>query len=159
MPEGEGRNILDSFAISVGKVIDGPITWFREKVVEPNQQDYPWYHQEFRRIPTIDQCYTDDPVCKFEAQQQFRRDKMVENEILSILRQRFEDCVLYEAPDHMKKCRGVLDTYEKAAENWFTKYGDLGGFGTVKDAYMKQKHRMIWERRHGPVGTGMKTSD
>lgn len=21
---------------------------------------------------------------------------------------------------------------------------------------MKQKHRMIWERRHGPVGTGMK---
>jgi len=27
----------------------------------------------------------------------------------------------------------------------------------VKNAYMKQKHRMIWERRHGPVGTGMKT--
>ncbi|XP_037051639.1 NADH dehydrogenase [ubiquinone] 1 beta subcomplex subunit 10 [Bradysia coprophila] len=159
MPEREGRNILDSFAISVGKVIDGPVTWFREKVVEPNQQDYPWYHQEYRRVPTIDQCYTDDPVCNFEAQQQFRRDKMVENEILSILRQRFEDCVLYEAPDHMAKCRGVLDTYEKAAENWFTKYGDLGGFGTVKDAYMKQKHRMIWERRHGPVGTGMKTSE
>lgn len=21
---------------------------------------------------------------------------------------------------------------------------------------MKQKHRMIWERRHGPVGSGMK---
>jgi len=26
----------------------------------------------------------------------------------------------------------------------------------AKNAYMKQKHRMIWERRHGPVGTGMK---
>jgi NADH dehydrogenase (ubiquinone) 1 beta subcomplex subunit 10 len=21
---------------------------------------------------------------------------------------------------------------------------------------MKQKHRMVWERRHGPVGSGMK---
>lgn len=26
----------------------------------------------------------------------------------------------------------------------------------VKNAYMKQKHRMIWERRHGPVGSGMR---
>lgn len=34
--------------------------------------------------------------------------------------------------------------------------GDLGGYGDVRAAYMKQKHRMIWERRHGPVGTGMK---
>jgi len=36
--------------------------------------------------------------------------------------------------------------------------GDLGAYGKVEDAYMKQKHRMIWERRHGPVGTGMKDS-
>ena len=33
--------------------------------------------------------------------------------------------------------------------------GDLGAKGTVRDAYMKQKHRMIWERRHGPVGSGI----
>lgn len=92
-----------------------------EKIVEPNQQDYPWYHQEFRRVPTIDQCYTDDVTCHFEANQQFKRDKMVENEILNILRQRFEDCVLYEAPDHLTKCKSVLETYEKAVENWFTK--------------------------------------
>lgn len=37
--------------------------------------------------------------------------------------------------------------------------GDLGGFGDAETAYMKQKHRMIWERRHGPVGTGMKATD
>jgi NADH dehydrogenase (ubiquinone) 1 beta subcomplex subunit 10 len=35
--------------------------------------------------------------------------------------------------------------------------GDLGAYGKVQDAYMKQKHRMIWERRHGPVGTGIKS--
>lgn len=34
--------------------------------------------------------------------------------------------------------------------------GDLGFYGDSKAAYMKQKHRMLWERRHGPVGTGMK---
>lgn len=34
--------------------------------------------------------------------------------------------------------------------------GDLGPMNNVAHAYMKQKHRMIWERRHGPVGSGMK---
>lgn len=36
---------------------------------------------------------------------------------------------------------------------------DLGPLNNVKDAYMKQKHRMLWERRHGKVGTGMKNQD
>lgn len=40
--------------------------------------------------------------------------------------------------------------------NYFNLDGDLGAFGRSKAAYMKQKHRMIWERRHGPVGSGMK---
>lgn len=92
-----------------------------EKVVEPNRKQYPWYHEKFRRVPTIDQCYTDDQVCMFEAQAQFKRDKAVDNEIVTIMRQRFEDCMLYEAPDHAKKCRPLLDAYNKAAENWFTK--------------------------------------
>lgn len=34
--------------------------------------------------------------------------------------------------------------------------GDMGIGLNVKNAYMKQKHRMIWERRYGPVGSGMK---
>lgn len=46
-----------------------------ESVVTPNRPDHVYYHQKFRRVPTIDQCYTDDPVCRFEAQQQFNRDK------------------------------------------------------------------------------------
>lgn len=36
--------------------------------------------------------------------------------------------------------------------------GDLGAYHNVKTAYMKQKHRMIWERRHGPVGSGQKSN-
>lgn len=92
-----------------------------ETIVEPNQKKSVWYHQKFRRVPTIDQCYTDDSVCKFEADQQFRRDRMVDNEILSILRLRFEDCMMYETPDHMVKCRPFMDVYKKAEENWFIK--------------------------------------
>jgi NADH dehydrogenase (ubiquinone) 1 beta subcomplex subunit 10 len=48
---------------------------FSEKIVVPNQKDYAWYHQRYRRVPTIDECYTDDPVCQHEAQLQFKRDK------------------------------------------------------------------------------------
>uniref|UniRef100_A0A481SWH6 NADH dehydrogenase [ubiquinone] 1 beta subcomplex subunit 10 n=1 Tax=Nicoletia phytophila TaxID=1350298 RepID=A0A481SWH6_9INSE len=151
-----GRNPLERFLNAVSNTIEGPVVWFREKIVEPNRPTYYWYHRKFRRVPTIDECYTDDSVCQFEANQQFKRDKMVDNEILNILRQRFEDCVLYEGPDAKVKCQGVLEQYKQAEENWFTKYGDLGGYGNATTAYMKQKHRMVWERRHGPVGTGMK---
>lgn len=28
---------------------------------------------------------------------------------------------------------------------------------TAYKVFMKQKHRLAWERRHGPIGTGMKT--
>uniref|UniRef100_A0A7R9JUD8 NADH dehydrogenase [ubiquinone] 1 beta subcomplex subunit 10 n=1 Tax=Timema genevievae TaxID=629358 RepID=A0A7R9JUD8_TIMGE len=131
-------------------------SFLTEKVVEPNQKTYNWYHQKFRRVPTIDECYTDDAVCYMEANEQFKRDKSVDSEILSILRQRFEDCVLYEAPDEKVKCKHLFDQYNDATESWFTKYGDLGAYTNVKSAFMKQKHRMIWERRHGPVGSGMK---
>lgn len=37
--------------------------------------------------------------------------------------------------------------------------GDLGYFHNVQRAFMKQKHRMVWERRHGPVGSGMRTKE
>ncbi|KAF2879572.1 hypothetical protein ILUMI_26597 [Ignelater luminosus] len=156
MPEREPRNIVERVASTIYGILEAPAVWVREKVVEPNQQHYPWYHQKFRRVPTIDQCYTDDPVCYFEANMQYKRDRMVDTEILSILRQRFQDCTMYEAPDHVEKCSHLLQQYEEAAANWFTKYGDLGAYHNAKAAFMKQKHRMIWERRHGPVGSGMK---
>ena len=37
--------------------------------------------------------------------------------------------------------------------------GDLPAKATAKNCLMKQKHRMIWERRHGPVGTGMRVEE
>lgn len=60
-------------------------------------------------------------MCMFEADEQWKRDKMVDNEILSILRNRFEDCVMYETPDHVVKCTPLKEAYEEAAGHWFTK--------------------------------------
>jgi hypothetical protein len=42
-----------------------------------------------------------------------------------------------------------------AAKNWYIKYGDMASYHRVESSFMKQKHRMIWERRYGEVGTGM----
>ncbi|XP_076028785.1 NADH dehydrogenase (ubiquinone) PDSW subunit [Oratosquilla oratoria] len=150
------QNGFNAFIKSLNNVLDTPVTWFRESVVARSRQEYPWYHRQFQRVPTIDECYTDDIVCYIEADEQFKRDRMVDNEVLNILRQRMEDCVMYEGPDAGRKCVKLREDYEKAAENWFIKYGDLGAHGNVVDAFMKQKHRMLWERRHGPVGSGMK---
>ena len=54
-------------------------------------------------------------------------------------------------------CDQIRAQYDLAAKNWYIKYGDLGVHHRVEDAFMKQKHRMVWERRHGTVGAGMKT--
>jgi len=126
--------------------------------VEPNRKQYPWYHMKLRRVPRIDECYDDDIACCYEADTQYKRDRAVDLEIINILRYRMDDCLREEFPDY-EKCLPMRDTYDKASENWFIKYGDLGAIHNVIDAMMKQKHRLIWERRHGEVGSGMRRSE
>jgi NADH dehydrogenase (ubiquinone) 1 beta subcomplex subunit 10 len=128
-------------------LVDGPVTWFRETVVLPNRKGLKYYHQEFPRVPTVDQCYTDDIACIFEAHEQFRRDKKVESTMISILRNRYSDCLFYNTVDEAEKCDSIKKEYEENVDNWFIKYGDLNPYCSVIDAFMKQKHRMIFERR------------
>uniref|UniRef100_T1J1T5 NADH dehydrogenase [ubiquinone] 1 beta subcomplex subunit 10 n=1 Tax=Strigamia maritima TaxID=126957 RepID=T1J1T5_STRMM len=145
----EPRNPFEKFFFALYNVVDKPIIWFRENVVEPNRPKTVYYHRKFRRVPTIDECPIEENVCYFEANQQFRRDRMVDDEILAILRQRRTDCTYYNRPDHREKCAKIMQDYTEAETNWFIKYGDLGALGNVHTAYMKQKHRLVWERRHG----------
>ncbi|KAK2576439.1 hypothetical protein KPH14_005772 [Odynerus spinipes] len=152
----ENQNVLIRFAKAAFYLLDAPVVFFREKIVEPNQQKYPWYHEKFRRVPTIDECYTDDIVCYTEANLQYHRDRAVDDAIISILRARYEECMLYHGQDDKESCASIWKTFEDANTAWFTKYGDLGTTANAKHVYMKQKHRMVWERRHGPVGSGMK---
>ena len=71
--------------------------------------------------------------------------------------------------DGFLRCRAVEDDFENALTNYFIKCnslffranfipiiiffvikidGDLGVNATATDAYMKQKHRLIWQRRN-----------
>ena len=153
------KSPYDKFYSIYSSPLTGPANWFRANVVAPLQGDRTnqYYHRRYRRIPGIDECDEGDQLCFYEVNQQFKRDKLVDSEILAILRQRRLECEWYYQGDKPKYCTTAKDDYEQAETNWFSKYGDLGAGGTVLDAYMKQKHRMIWERRHGPVGTGMRT--
>ena len=108
----------------------------------------------------------------------------MDGEIVSLLRQRYKECIIYEQPDHKLKCKKLQEDFEEASENFFIKCkipflikdiptfilksnsffshfkdGDLGPHNNVVGAYMKQKHRLLWERRNGPVGTGMKNQE
>lgn len=149
------------FCMFFYKLIDVPVTAFREKFVVPIQSrsKLQYYHHHFRRVPTIDECEVGDQLCFFEANEQFRRDRKVEDQILRILRQRKLDCFFFHQfeEDKAKYCKKLADDYSTAEANWFAKYGDMGHRADALQCYMKQKHRMIWERRHGPVGSGRKT--
>ncbi|XP_063990726.1 NADH dehydrogenase [ubiquinone] 1 beta subcomplex subunit 10 [Diachasmimorpha longicaudata] len=149
------RGGLEKFMWSVYETLEAPVVWFREKIMLPNRQHYPWYHRKFRRVPTMDECYTDDLVCHYEANCQYDRDKLVDDEILNILRSRYEDCCMYNPEDREVACDHLYKIYEDAAAEWTAQHADLGPHPNVRDVLMKQKHRLIWERRHGEVGTGM----
>lgn len=76
---------------------------------------------KLQRVPTVDQCYTEgDPVCWYEADQQFKRDKQVDSMIIKILRYRIDDCLREEYPDY-ERCLPMKETYEEAAAAWFAK--------------------------------------
>ncbi|XP_050032473.1 NADH dehydrogenase [ubiquinone] 1 beta subcomplex subunit 10 [Dermacentor andersoni] len=140
------RNGFEKTMHAFYAAFDVPVTWLREKIVEPNRADYNWYHRKYRRVPTIDECYTDDLMCKFEANEQFKRDREVDGKIVNLLSRRRDDCMSYELYD-TQKCEPIIQQYKEAELNWFIKYGDLSYHTTVVNAFMKQKHRLIAERR------------
>merc|ERR1712212_646349 len=61
-----------------------------------------------------------------------------------------------ETDDKNASCIGNPITTSNAERNWQMKHGDMGINATALNAYYKQKHRMVYERRHGPVGYGRK---
>jgi len=134
------------------RIFDSIPTFFREKIVEPLRDRYrlPYYHRKITRAPGIDECGVMDLACYYEANEQFRLDKMVDGNILAILRHRLNRCVEYHNPN-FQPCVNVIEDVEENELNFFIKYGELGSESDVTDTYMKQKHRMIWERRHPEV--------
>ncbi|XP_059167384.1 NADH dehydrogenase [ubiquinone] 1 beta subcomplex subunit 10-like [Physella acuta] len=126
-PQNSGNFKFQNVAMALFKVFDGPVTYVREKVVLPiqsrNQTKY--YQRHFNRVPTVDQCDEEDPVCIYEADQQFHRDRMVDSDIVRILRQRKIECYAWEGPDKKYKCQQIDEDYNQAPVNWFIKYSDM----------------------------------
>ncbi|CAD7079185.1 unnamed protein product [Hermetia illucens] len=141
MPEAEGRSPLERFSRAVFSMVDGPVTWFRETTRRTQPNEVSMVPPE---IPPVFQLSTNAIQTMLCA-----NSKPTSNSTASCTKPQI---TLQNAPP-------LKEIYEKAATNWFIKYGDLGGYGDAKTCYMKQKHRLIWERRHGPVGSGMKNAE
>lgn len=76
---------------------------------------------------------------------------------LCFVPRRVEECHIYHHPNNLTEdspCYEMEQVMRKAERNLFIKYGDLHYKSKAVDALMKQKHRMLWERRNGPVGGG-----
>jgi len=134
------------------RVFDFPATWFRENIVEPLHDRFkmPYYQRRLTRVPEIDQCGVNDQACFFEANEQYRLDKLVDYHILQILRDRTDRCITYHQ-SNLFNCVDAIEDMEEAELNYFIKYGEMSSEADVRDVYMKQKHRMIWERRHPEI--------
>ncbi|OWF48479.1 NADH dehydrogenase [ubiquinone] 1 beta subcomplex subunit 10-like [Mizuhopecten yessoensis] len=130
-------------------LFDAPATLIKgtAEKFQGDRKTVPYYHRRFNRVPTIDECYTDDVMCRFEADQQFKRDKKVDNDILFILRKRWMHCVFSDYSNRNTKCKVMKDTYNETSDEWMLKYGHLPVYYDVVNAFMKQKHRMVHERR------------
>lgn len=148
-PEGPSLKLGRQLADLVRK----PVHWVRENIVEPNRgPKYYWYHRRYARAVPIDECYNDDLACMYEANQEFRRTYFVDRETLELLRYRRDTCYFWHVGDENRyflsdKCKPLSETFRREELNFFIKYGDLPHNAHVVQAYMKQKHRLIMERR------------
>ena len=50
---------------AMDSIVFGPVYWLRKTIVDPlKTEPYPWYHRRFNRVPGIEDCYTEDVVCR-----------------------------------------------------------------------------------------------
>ncbi|XP_030840198.1 NADH dehydrogenase [ubiquinone] 1 beta subcomplex subunit 10 [Strongylocentrotus purpuratus] len=128
--------------------IDAPVTFVRDFVDSQRKRSpYYYYHQRFPRVPSIEECAVDDYVCMYEGNMQYKRDRLVDMEILKHLQKVLADCNLMEGPNAKQSCKAQLAEYEEAADGYQGKYGELGGTGNAVKCMMKQKARLMEERR------------
>ncbi len=40
---------------------------------------------------------------------------------MQIVRQRYKECIIYEQPDHIRKCQKLKEDFDKVAENFCIK--------------------------------------
>uniref|UniRef100_UPI00253FFAED NADH dehydrogenase [ubiquinone] 1 beta subcomplex subunit 10 n=1 Tax=Euleptes europaea TaxID=460621 RepID=UPI00253FFAED len=147
-PQSAVPNPLDLVQKIFEYTVDAPVTAWRNFIERQHAKHKSYYyHRKFRRIPDLTTCLEDDYVCFFEAEMQWERDMKVDQEIVKIVQERLSVCTQREGESHFQNCAGEYEKFKEVAKAYQTKYGDLGAYGNARTCLMKQKQRMIAERK------------
>ncbi|NXD30716.1 NDUBA dehydrogenase, partial [Spelaeornis formosus] len=141
-------NPVNYFQSAFSYVFDTPVTLLREWIERwQNKNKFYYYHQKFRRVPDLSECLEGDYLCYYEAEAQWRRDRMVDQEIVEIVRERTAACKQREGPNQFQNCAKEMELLAQVTKAYQDRYGDLGYHGNALKCLMKQKHRMMEERK------------
>ncbi|XP_060116605.1 NADH dehydrogenase [ubiquinone] 1 beta subcomplex subunit 10 [Heteronotia binoei] len=147
-PQSAIPNPIDLIEKIFTYTVDAPVTAWRNFMERQHaKRKFYYYHREFRRVPDLTECLEDDYVCFFEAEMQWDRDKKVDEEIVKIVQERLGACTMQEGSSHIQKCAREMQQLKDVTKAYQTKYGDIGYHGNARTCLMKQKHRMIAERK------------